>query len=149
MSRSLNLEPVHHVRLTVTNVARSSSFYTEILGFDLAIDGPPPEDSPDHDMAVANLQGGVVLTGAGMLLGLRPADEQRQPGDQFDPFRVGLDHLSFSVRDRDQLVTCAEILDQNDVAHGPVIDLQPFGIAVLSFKDPDGIQLELTAPLPN
>ncbi len=26
-------------------------------------------------------------------------------------------------------------------------DLPPFGIALLPFRDPDGIQLELTAPL--
>jgi glyoxylase I family protein len=28
-----------------------------------------------------------------------------------------------------------------------VMDLPPFGIAILSFDDPDGVHLELTAPL--
>lgn len=31
--------------------------------------------------------------------------------------------------------------------HGELAELAPFGIAVLSITDPDGIQLELTAPL--
>ena len=33
------------------------------------------------------------------------------------------------------------------VEHGEVRDLPPFGITILSFSDPDGIQVELTAPL--
>jgi hypothetical protein len=33
------------------------------------------------------------------------------------------------------------------VAHGEIKPLEPFGIAVLAFRDPDNIQLELTAPL--
>ena len=31
--------------------------------------------------------------------------------------------------------------------HSTITDLPPFGIAVLPFKDPDGLALELTAPL--
>jgi hypothetical protein len=33
------------------------------------------------------------------------------------------------------------------VEHSTITDLPPFGIAVLPFKDPDGVALELTAPL--
>jgi hypothetical protein len=32
------------------------------------------------------------------------------------------------------------------VTHGEIAPLPSFGIDVLSFEDPDGIQLELTAP---
>jgi hypothetical protein len=32
------------------------------------------------------------------------------------------------------------------VTHGQIARLPAFGIDVLSFEDPDGIQLELTAP---
>jgi hypothetical protein len=32
-------------------------------------------------------------------------------------------------------------------AQGEVSDLPPFGITILSFSDPDGIQVELTMPL--
>ena len=34
-----------------------------------------------------------------------------------------------------------------DIQHSAITDLPPFGIAVLPFKDPDGVALELTAPL--
>lgn len=150
MSEQLQLEPVHHIRLTVTDVQRSRDFYTEVLGFDVAMDGPPAADDPLYVMAVENLQGGVVLTNGSMLLGLRPVDEEHKAcGDQFDPFRVGLDHLSFSVRHRDALEAAASMLDERAVPHGEVTDLPVFGISVLSLRDPDGIQLELTAPLPD
>jgi hypothetical protein len=38
-------------------------------------------------------------------------------------------------------------MDEWGVTHGEIYDLVPFGIALLPFRDPDGIQLELTAPL--
>lgn len=148
MASSLNLEPVHHIRLTVTDVERSRVFYTEVLGFEVAVAGPPPADDPNHEVFVENLQGGIVLTGSGMLLGLRPADEERQSTkDRFDPFRVGLDHLSFRVADRASLAAAAATLDEHGIPHGVLTDLHVFGIAVLSLEDPDGIQLELSAPL--
>lgn len=148
MASSLNLEPVHHIRLTVTDVERSRLFYTEVLGFEVALAGPPPADDPDHELLVDSLQGGIVLTGAGMLLGLRPADEDRRSTkDRFDPFRVGLDHMSFVVADRAALESAAATLDEHGIPHGVVTDLPPLGLSVLSLEDPDGIQLELTAPL--
>lgn len=149
MASSLKLEPVHHIRLTVSDVERSRVFYTEVLGFEVAVAGPPPADDPDYEVFVENLQGGIVLTGAGgMLLGLRPADEERRSTkDRFDPFRVGLDHLSFTVADRASLAAAAAKLDEHGIPHDVVKDLPIFGISVLSLEDPDGIQLELTAPL--
>jgi glyoxylase I family protein len=145
----VSLGPVHHIRLSVNDVERSRAFYTEVLGFQVAKEGPPPPDDPHHQLAVENLQGGIVLMGsAGMLLGLRPTDdERRESKDQFDPFRVGLDHLSFSVQSRDELSAAQSRLDDSGVPHGEVTDLPPWGIAVLPFRDPDGIQLELTSPL--
>lgn len=149
MAISLNLEPVHHIRLSVTDVERARAFYTDVLGFEVAVAGPPGTDDPHYTMFVENLQGGIVLTGAGgMLLGLRPADEERQSAkDRFDPFRVGLDHLSFRVADRASLEAAVATLDEHGIPHGVITDLPVFGISVLSLEDPDGIQLELTAPL--
>jgi catechol 2,3-dioxygenase-like lactoylglutathione lyase family enzyme len=134
--------------LTVADVDASRTFYTEILGFQVAIDGPPPADHPDHAVTVENLQGGIVLTNGDMLLGLRPAGEsQLSANDRFDPFRIGLDHLSFRLEERSALEAAVAALDEHGVPHGPVTDLAPFGISVMSLKDPDGIQIELTAPL--
>jgi glyoxylase I family protein len=144
----LNLGPVHHIRLTVNDVERSKAFYTDVLGFQVAMDSLPPEDDEYYGVLADNLQGGVVLVNAGTFVGLRPTDASRQEAkDQFDPFRVGLDHLSFNVASRADLEAAARRLDEAGVPHSEIFELVPFGIALLPFKDPDGIQLELTAPL--
>ena len=44
MADPLSLGPVHHLRLTVTDVQRSRAFYTELLGFQIAMKAPPPAD---------------------------------------------------------------------------------------------------------
>ena len=67
--------------------------------------------------------------------------------DRFDSERVGLDHVSFTVGSRDELVQAVQRLEEHGVAHGEVNDLTDFGIAILSFSDPDGVHLELTAAL--
>jgi glyoxylase I family protein len=60
---------------------------------------------------------------------------------------VGLDHLSFSVASHDDLEQAMRLLDERGVPHGEITSLPSFGIDVLPFEDPDGVQLELTAPM--
>jgi catechol 2,3-dioxygenase-like lactoylglutathione lyase family enzyme len=134
--------------LAVTDVQRSAAFYTEVLGFQVAMDAPPPPDDESHDAIVDSLQGGVILMLEGMFVGLRPVDEERAAAaDRFDPFRVGLDHLSFTVPSRADLDAAARLLDERGVEHGPIRELVPLGLSFLAFFDPDGIALELTAPI--
>jgi glyoxylase I family protein len=133
---------VHHLRLTVTDIERSRAFYTELLGFDVAVESPPPDD-PSANEAFKILFGGVVMTRGNLIMGLRP---MAPSGDRFDPDRVGLDHLSFSVGSRDDLENALRLFDERGVSHGEITALPSFGIDVLSFADPDGVQLELTAP---
>src|SRR5437660_7576328 len=135
---------LHHLRLTVTNVARSRAFYTEILGFEVAAESPGSPDDPEVRADPDRLYGGVVFQHAGMLIGLRPVAD---PGDRFDSERVGLDHVSFTVASRDYLAEVAARLSDAGVPHGEIRDLAAWGIAILSFEDPDGIHLALTAPL--
>jgi glyoxylase I family protein len=137
---------IHHMRLTVTNVERSREFYTKVLGFEVAVGEEPPGDHPDHDVLSDSLQGGVILMNQGMFIGLRPVDESHG-GDRFDPHRVGLDHVSFSAETRADLEKASVALDELGVPHGPVRDLPPFGMCFLAFFDPDGIALELSAPM--
>jgi catechol 2,3-dioxygenase-like lactoylglutathione lyase family enzyme len=144
----LPVGPIHHLRLAVTDVQRSMAFYTEVLGFDVAVDAPPPSDDEHHEAIVDSLQGGVILMHGGMFIGLRPVDEQRaDASDRFDPLRVGLDHLSFSVPTRADLEAASQLLDERGVEHGPIRELVPLGLAFLALFDPDGIALELTAPI--
>jgi catechol 2,3-dioxygenase-like lactoylglutathione lyase family enzyme len=79
-----------------------------------------------------------------LLLGLRPV---AAAGDRFDEDRVGLDHLSFSVAGRADLDAAVRLLDERGVPHGEIRKLDGFGIHVLPFRDPDNIQIELTAPV--
>jgi glyoxylase I family protein len=84
-----------------------------------------------------------------VLLALNPPPDPAQaiPADQFSENRIGLDHLSLSVASMADLQAAAGVLDAQDVSHGEIKPLEPFGIAVLAFRDPDNIQVELTAPL--
>ena len=82
----LPVGPVHHLRLAVTDVPRSVAFYTELLGFEVAVGAPPPAEDEGHDAIVDSLQGGVILMHGGMFVGLRPVDEERAAAaDRFDP----------------------------------------------------------------
>ena len=124
--------PVHHLRLTVSDVERSRAFYMDVVGFQFVMDLPS----------------GVFLSNGAVGLGLGPSpDPSRTPvSDRFDEARIGLDHLSFSVASRDELERARQLLDERGVSHGEITDLgDAFGMYILAFRDPDNIQLELSA----
>ena len=143
MTGQIATDGIHHLRLTVTDVQRSREFYTSLLGFQVAVESPPPGD-PGADEVFKILFGGVVMIRGNLLMGLRP---MATAGDRFDPDRVGLDHLSFGVASREDLEQAVRLLDERGVTHGVITRLAGFGIDVLPFEDPDGVQLELTAPV--
>ncbi|HXC76913.1 MAG TPA: VOC family protein [Candidatus Acidoferrum sp.] len=143
MAGQIELGGIHHIRLTVTDIERSRTFYTELLGFEVAVEAPASHD-PKSDPSYPVLWGGVVMARGNYLLGLRPVAAK---GDRFDEDRVGLDHLSFSVESRAALNAAIQVLDERGVSHGEVRELTSFGICVLPFRDPDNIQLEITSPL--
>ena len=123
---------IHHVTLTVTDVARSADFYTSTLGFQQAMLFGPR----------------AILSNGSIILALTPPDPTRAiVNDQFNENRVGLDHISFSMPDRASLEAAITRFDEVGIAHGDINDLGPdLEIYVLAFRDPDNIQLELTAP---
>jgi glyoxylase I family protein len=143
MSEQIATGDIHHLRLTVTDLERSRSFYTSLLGFSVAVESPEPTDQETTAMAEL-LFGGVVMIRGNLLLGLRPV---AAAGDSFDENRVGLDHLSFGVPALADLERAVGLFDEQGVQHGPITALQAFGIHVLPFRDPDNVQLELTAPI--
>ena len=143
MPGQIPIGEIHHLRLTVTDLERSRQFYTGLLGFEIAAESPPPED-PSAAETFKILFGGIVMARGNLLMGLRP---MAPAGDHFDPDRVGLDHLSFSVPGRADLEQAARLFDEHGVRHGEITSLASFGIDVLPFEDPDGVQLELTTPI--
>lgn len=130
MASSIQVGGVHHLRLTVSDAERAREFYTTVLNFQVAVP----------------LSNGFLLSNGSVFLGIGSAPEQATPGDRFDENRVGLDHLSFSAPSRQALEAAAHALDERGIPHGGVKDLgADFGMYILAFRDPDNIQLEITA----
>jgi glyoxylase I family protein len=77
------------------------------------------------------------------MLGLHQHGTPASESD-FRELRAGLDHVAFGVADRAELDKSARRLDELGVAHGQIKDAG-YGSG-LSFRDPDGIALELFAP---
>ncbi len=124
---------VDHLKLTVTDVAKSRDFYTRLLNFEVVGEFGPA----------------TLISNGRVMIGLGPAPDpvRARNDDRFDENRVGLDHLSFAVTSRAELDRAVRIFDEQGVPHGEITDLgEAFGIYVLMFRDPDNVQLELTAP---
>ena len=66
---------------------------------------------------------------------------------KFDSEHTGLDHVAFAVESREDLERALSSLDDAGIEHGEIVDLEAAGLAILSFQDPDDINIELTAPL--
>lgn len=133
MSTTLATGSVHHFTLTVTNVQRSVEFYTGFLGFQMVMELGPRR----------------LLSNGSVILALTPPSDPAQAiqDDRFSENRVGLDHISLNVARRADLETAVGLFDAGGVAHGEIKDLgADLGLYVLAFRDPDNIQLELTAP---
>jgi len=133
MAEHIATQGVHHVRLSVTDVDRSVTFYTRVLGFKKLMDLNPG----------AFLSNGKV----GLGIGPHPQPERAIKADRFDENRVGLDHMSFEVSSHATLDDAVRVLDRHGVPHSEVRDLgEAFGICILIFRDPDNVQLELSGP---
>jgi glyoxylase I family protein len=125
--------PLTHVALTVRDLRVSVPWYQQLFDAEPVLD---EDTDPDFHHT-------VYLVGNGTLIGLHqhgtPAPEGR-----FSEYRVGLDHLAFGVENRAELEKWATRLDELGVVHGGIKDAA-YGSGV-SFRDPDGIALELFAP---
>lgn len=124
---------IHHLVLTVSDVQRSTDFYTNHFGF----------------QKVAEFGNRTILHNGALLLVLTPPPNPAQaiPEDRFDENRLGLDHVSLQVSSREELEAAAAYFDEQGIEHGEIKDLGAgFAIYVMAVRDPDNIQLELTAP---
>ena len=119
-----------HVALTVKDLSVSVPWYEKLLDAKPVLD----EDT-DPDMHHT-----VYLLGNGTLLGLHQHGTPA-PDEQFSEHRIGLDHLAFGCADRGELETWEKRLDELGVKHGGIKDAH-YGSGI-SFRDPDGIALEL------
>ncbi len=90
------------------------------------------------------------MSNGSIILAINPPPDPSQalPNDVFSEHRLGLDHVSFAVGSRSDLEAAVSLFDADGISHGTINDLGEYGlpIYVLAFRDPDNIQLELTAP---
>jgi glyoxylase I family protein len=131
MTNSPTVPAITHVAVTVSDLAVSEAWYTNVLGAGPVLD----EDTGPFRHVVYQL--------GNTLLGLHGFPELAT-SDPFDERRPGLDHVAFGCADRDELVAWAARLDALGVPHGDIVDAG-YGSG-LSFRDPDNIALELFAP---
>ncbi|MGW4471839.1 VOC family protein [Nonomuraea sp. NPDC004354] len=121
---------VSHISLSVKDRDASVRWYTEVLGF-------KEYATMDEErwLRTICLHDSLAIVGFTQHLDVRE--------DDFDHRRVGIDHVAFAVPSRAALDAWARRFEQFGVTCSSVVE-SPFG-AVLSFRDPDGIALELFA----
>jgi len=118
--------------LTVTNLERSVRWYRDL--FDLTIRrGYEPEDKSQRDACLVDPRTGLEVC----LVEYASGAKQR-----FNEFVPGLDHLEFLVADRADLDEWSHRLDALGIGHSEIKEPAYTRNAILTFRDPDNIQLE-------
>ena len=120
------------VNLTVRDPATSASWYSTLLGL---------EELYDH----AATDGGmryIALVEPTSRFVLCLVGHEGNPGGPFSELRTGLDHLEFLVDRREDLDEWEARLDRLGVPHSGVKEPGYTRNAMLTFRDPDNIQLE-------
>jgi catechol 2,3-dioxygenase-like lactoylglutathione lyase family enzyme len=135
LSDTITTGAVQHLRLTVSDPARSRDFYVGLLGF----------------LVMFESADGFLVTNGEIFLGLRTAPDPSEapPADRFSPNRIGLGGLTFSVPSRSELEKALVLCKLRGAECGEIVDRGPaFGFYTLTVFDPDGIQIELSARYP-
>lgn len=121
---------VSHIDLSVSDVEKSAAWYVETLGL--------------RRVRRADLDNRVMVVllhePTGLVIGLN--QHHTPSADSFDERTPGLDHLGFTVAEREELHRWQEHLEGLGVEHSPITDAPSGSGTALVFRDPDNIQLE-------
>lgn len=128
---AVEINGVAHTFITAGDFERSVAFYRQLLPF---LGLKEVADSPDTYYCVGG------RTGVGIR---RPAPEHA--GQRFEQFRVGLHHLCWRVREREEVDQVHEFLVGigATIVHAPQQDAYAPGYYSVLFEDPDGVRLEV------
>ena len=126
----MEINGIAHAMLTVSDFEACAPFYRELLGYmglQPVIDG----------------DGTLYCVGGRTAVGIMRAEE-KFANERFEQFRVGLHHLCFRVREREDIDALYEFVKGlgAKIVHPP--EDGPFapGYYSVLFEDPDGIRLE-------
>ncbi|HVW42755.1 MAG TPA: VOC family protein [Amycolatopsis sp.] len=130
------LTGVHHLALTVTDVDRSVPWYERVL----QLKEVARREDPETGIRKVVMHGWADAFS--VVLVQHPATER---GD-FDERRTGLDHVAFTVDSYVELKEWEQRLADHGVTYTQATASRTLpGSAVVVFRDPDGIQLEVWA----
>ncbi|MGH9919285.1 MAG: VOC family protein [Nitrososphaerales archaeon] len=125
------LSGLHHLAINVQDLEVSESWYRDVLGFSLLF----PYDTSEFERRLMRHPSGVVI---GLTRHLHP-----DAGAEFNERRTGLDHIAFAVADLDELERWGRRLSDAGVQHSGVKVTPVTGSALIAFRDPSNIQLEM------
>jgi len=123
------VEGIGHISLTVTDLPRSVKWYQRVLGLGKMMDETHPGGHAEV-LSSPDLR---------LIIGLHLHDSNE--GELFSEVKTGLDHVGFNVANRAALEAWIARFDELGVEHGEVEEA-PYG-ALVAFRDPDNIQLEM------
>ncbi len=127
----MEINGIAHVMLTVSDFAACLPFYERLLGFL----GLKP---------VIKGEGFLYCVGGRTAVGITRA-EDRYAGERFAQLRVGLHHLCFRARQREDVDRIHDFLCElgAKIVHPPEDGAWAPGYYSVLFEDPDGIRLEV------
>lgn len=120
-----------HVQLTVNDLERAKDFYEKVLGYL----GMRP---------VMKFPGGLYMVGGKTAVMITQSSAENRDV-QFDQRRIGLHHLCFRARSREDIDEFHRFLVREGVpvVHGPEEGPWAPGYYSVLFEDPDGIRVEV------
>lgn len=125
----------HHLSLTVTDLDRSTTWWTKVLGFEV-FSRFERDGMTKVVMRHPSCGAYFSLTGHG----------GRAPSERFSELRTGMDHLAFTVADRTELEAWKARFEEHGVEHSE-IKASVVG-DLIAFRDPDNIAFEVYADRP-
>lgn len=126
----------HHLSLNVHDIRKTEQWYRDVLNF-----------SPLTSYRTETFERVILLHDSGAMVGLS-RHTAPEADDEFNECRTGLDHLALQAADRDSLEAWARRFDELGVGHSGVQPGAVPGSALLAFRDPNNIQLELFSAPP-
>jgi catechol 2,3-dioxygenase-like lactoylglutathione lyase family enzyme len=127
-SPRLLLDGIHHLKMPVSNLARSRVWYERVFGFAIEVEFTDQDD-------------GVVRGVAGTMPGLSGTRFALRENADTAERLAGFDPIAFAVRDRATIDQWVAHIEAEGIRHSTVSRATMGWI--VSFCDPDGVELRL------